>query len=150
MHISEQGIALIRRCEGFSAEPYYCPAGKRTIGYGHVIREGEKFPEKGITEEEATDILLRDIEVIEQAIERLVNVPVSQFQFDALVAFVFNVGIYAFEKSTLLRLLNASDYKGAANEFGRWVYAGGRRLEGLVNRRAREAALFQGNIVNPG
>src|SRR5258706_6018694 len=129
MRISEQGMALIRQSEGFSVTPYICPAGKRTIGYGHVIQAGENYPACGINEGEAEAILLQDISKTEQAVSRLVTVNLAQNQFDALVSFAYNIGINAFEKSTLLRLLNAGETGACAGQFGRWVYGGGKRLE---------------------
>lgn len=143
MKTSEQGLALIRRSEGFSAQIYLCPAEKPTIGYGHVIRAGESYP-NGISEAEAEALLAKDVEGTEQAIGRLVMVSLSQNQFDALVAFAYNIGVKAFEKSTLLRLLNEGN-SAAYEQFGRWVYAGGRKLDGLTVRRAAEAALFRQN-----
>ncbi len=70
--------------------------------------------------------------------------PLTQGQWDALSSFVYNLGPGALEKSTLLRLLNAGDYSGAAAQFDRWVYASGKKLSGLVKRRAAERALFEG------
>jgi len=143
MRISEQGISLIRRCEGFSAEAYYCPAGKLTIGYGHVIQPHESNLKPGISRDKAESLLWQDIQGTERAIARLVAVSLTQSQCDALIVFAYNIGIKAFEKSTLLRLLNAGDYSAAANEFPRWVYANGVKLEGLVKRRVEEQALFR-------
>ncbi len=139
MHTSEQGLALIRRFEGFSATPYRCAGGKMTIGYGHVIRPGETFQQIGIRE--AEELLKNDVLETERAVARLVEFPLKQCQFDALVSFAYNVGTKAFEKSTLLRLLNAQN-PVVLQEFGRWVHAAGRRLEGLAARRAAEMALF--------
>ena len=146
MRISEQGLALIRQSEGFSAETYICPAGKTTIGYGHVVRPNERFPD-GIDKEEAENILQQDVTETEQAVSRLATVELSQNQFDALVAFAYNIGVGAFEKSTLLRLLNDGDMAAAAGEFGRWVYAGDKKLDGLVRRRSLETALFNGDPI---
>lgn len=143
MKASERGYALIRRFEGFSAGCYFCPAGKPTIGYGHVIRSGEKFSPAGITEDEAQALLAQDVKGTEQALSRLVTVPLTQNQCDALVCFTYNVGVTALAKSTLLRLLNAGNPDAAAQEFSRWVYGGGKKLPGLGARRAAEEALFR-------
>lgn len=143
MHtISQQGLDLIKKFEGFSAEAYFCPAGKRTIGFGHVIAGHEAFSEP-FTRECAENILKQDVSAAEQAVRRRVAVALTQGQFDALVSFVFNVGEKAFENSTLLRFLNAGDPDKAAAQFSRWVYAAGRKLSGLEARRAAEAQLFQ-------
>jgi len=133
MKTSEQGLALIRKNEGFSAKMYFCPAGKPTIGYGHVISADENFPTGGISEYDAKIILIQDVSQAEQALNRLIKVTISQNQFDALAAFTYNIGIGAFENSTLLRLLNDGDIAGASHEFSRWVYANGKILGGLVN-----------------
>lgn len=142
MEISEQGLALIRGFEGFSATPYLCPGGKPTIGYGHVIGAGEAFPEAGISRETAETMLKQDVKWAEQAVRRLAAVALSQNQFDALVCLVYNIGAKAFEKSTLLRILNSGDPEAAARQFSRWVYASGRKLPGLERRRAAETLLF--------
>lgn len=140
MEVSDEGITLIEGFETFSPYPYYCPARKLTIGYGHVILPHESFSK--ITEPEAVILLKKDTSLAQSAISRAVTVPLTQNQFDALVSLVFNIGIGAFTSSTLLKKLNAGDYDGAEEQFGRWVYAGGRKLQGLVNRRTAEALLF--------
>jgi peptidoglycan hydrolase-like protein with peptidoglycan-binding domain len=89
-------------------------------------------------------MLAEDVGRFEAAVNRLVKVPLSQGQFDALVSFSFNVGEGALADSTLLRKLNARDYKGARREFARWNKGGGRVLPGLTRRRAAEAKLFGG------
>lgn len=157
MRISENGIAFIKRWEGLRLKPYKDVAGHWTIGYGHLIRPHEDFS-AGITEAEAEELLRRDLAPVEADVNLLVRVPLTQNQFDALVSFAFNVGtdVDADEiaeglgDSTLLKKLNAGDYVGAAEEFVRvengrtvgWVHAGGKVVEGLVNRREAEKALF--------
>lgn len=144
MRISEQGIALITRFEGFSPKPYLCPAGKPTIGYGHVIGAGERFSPYGISRKEAEALLFKDIEKAEGAVLKLVRMPLSQGQFDALVSFTYNVGQQAFGKSKLLRFINQGMPGAAAGEFSRWVYSQGRMLHGLAKRRDAESTLFLG------
>lgn len=95
-----------------------------------------------INTQEAEMLLKSDLRRFERAVDSLTHVPLNQAQFDALVSFTFNVGIAAFGKSTLLKKLNRKDYSGAANEFGRWVNAGKKRLPGLVSRRQEERKLF--------
>ena len=142
MKISENGLNIIKKYEGFSAKPYFCPAGKLTIGYGHVIISGEKFPSDGISKKIAENILKQDVIRAEQAIKNLVKIELSQNQFDALVSFIYNVGSKAFEKSKLLRFLNENKRELAAGEFSRWVFAGGVVQNGLVKRRNAEEILF--------
>lgn len=141
MQISERGLALIKSHEGFSAYPYICPAGKLTVGYGHVIRKGEDFG-KGISRIEAQKILQADLWAACASVRRLVRVPLTQNQFDALVSFTFNLGGGRLQSSTLRQKLNREDYEGAAGEFRKWVFGGGRKLPGLIRRRADETALF--------
>ncbi|HXG01499.1 MAG TPA: lysozyme [Bacteroidota bacterium] len=119
---------------------YLCPAGVWTIGYGHTggVKEGDR-----ITLQQAEELLKQDLERFEECIRRSVTVPLNQNQFDALVSFAFNVGCMALENSTLLRKLNAGDYAGAAQEFGKWVKSRGVILPGLIKRRDAERALFE-------
>ncbi len=120
-----------------------------TIGYGHTAAAGPPVPAAGmtITAGEADAILARDLSRFEAAVARLVTVPLSQGEFDALVSFAFNVGEGALGRSTLLKKLNAGDRAGAAAEFGRWNKAGGRVLAGLTRRRAEERAMFERDEV---
>lgn len=142
MIASKNALEIIKRFEGFEPAPYRCPAGKLTIGYGHLIKNGESFTK--ITKEEGEDLLKRDVHFAEDAVTRLVKVLLEQYQFDALVSFVFNLGEVNFSKSTLLRKLNIGDYEGAANEFGKWILSNGVALSGLKARREAEKRLFQG------
>ncbi len=142
MFVSEQGIALIRQYEGFSATAYWCPAGKMTIGYGHVIGPDDEFADGCITTEAALSLLEKDIGARAQAVfEALENDP-TQNQFDAMVSLAYNIGVNAFVKSTLLRLYDSGDIDGAERQFAHWAYVNGQKLPGLENRRLAEAALF--------
>lgn len=138
MKISPAGIALIKQFEGFSATPYQCPAGKWTIGYGHVLPSqtspilGEKMAEK---------LLLTDLAPVESTINRLVKVRLTQGQFDALCSLVYNIGTGAFAASTLLMLLNARS-RNTSKQFLRWIYAGKQPLTGLIRRRQAEKEMF--------
>lgn len=141
---SDRGLELIKISEGLETEAYPDPGNRITgepwtIGYGHMrgVRRGDTC-----TEEQATDWLRADLAAAEGAVRRLVDVPLSQMQFDALVSFVFNVGAGAFGNSTLLRLLNAGDATGAAAQFRRWNRGADGVLPGLVVRRAAERTLF--------
>lgn len=139
MNISSKGIELIKRFEGCRLRAYKCPAGVLTIGYGHT---NNVRPDDVITQEEAEELLKRDIKVHEDNVTRLVKVPLTQGQFDALVSFEFNVGYGALANSTLLKMLNTGNYDAAAKQFKRWVYAGDKVLEGLVKRRIAETEMF--------
>jgi lysozyme len=141
MKISDAGLDLIKRSEGFRDRVYFDVAGKPTIGYGHLIKAGETFP-SGVTEDQATDLLKADVAWAEAAVSRLVTVSLSQGQFDALVDFVFNLGAGTFKGSTLLKFLNACKYDEAGNEFAKWNKAGGKVQPGLVTRRAAELELW--------
>jgi len=144
IRISRAGINKIKEHEALRLEPYRDAVGKWTIGYGHLIKPDEQHLVTGgkITEAKAEALLRDDLENAEAAINRLVKVPITGNQYDALVSFVFNVGEGAFADSTMLRKLNAGDYDGAAAEFPRWTKAGGMQLPGLVARRAKEQTLF--------
>lgn len=137
---SPAGVRLIQEFEGLRLNPYLCPAGVLTVGYGHT--GADVVAGKAITPAEAEALLRADLGRFERAVSRLVLVPLNQDQFDALVSFAFNLGEGALASSTLLRMLNAGDYAGAAAQFGRWTLANGASLPGLVRRRAAERALF--------
>ena len=142
-HITQEGLDLIKRFEGFSSTVYICPAGYPTIGYGHVVRDEEKGRfDTGIDQEQGEELLRRDAHVAERAVLRLITVPLTDGQFDALVSFTFNLGSGALQRSTLRRKLNRQDYVSAAGELRRWIWAGGRKLKGLIKRREAEKGLF--------
>ena len=104
MYASQNCLNLIKLSESFSATPYLCPAKKLTIGFGHLILPGEIFTL--ITEQEAEELLRKDVAIFESCINNAVKVPISQNQFDALVSFAFNIGCQKFLESTLLKELN--------------------------------------------
>ena len=139
-HITEAGLALIRRFEGFSSTPYLCPAGYLTVGYGHVVRGPED--EMYLSESDALLLLRHDVRQAEQAVLRQVAVPLSDHQFDALVSFAYNLGAGALQRSALRRKVNRGEHADVPEEFGRWIWAGGKKLPGLIRRRAAEAALY--------
>jgi len=139
--VSQEGLDLIKKYEGFREDAYKCPAGVWTIGYGST-----KGVEKGdIITEARADIKLNKYidENVETVIDRYVKVPLNQNQYDALGSFIYNLGETNFKDSTLLKKLNGKNYEGAANEFKRWNKANGKVLRGLVKRRAEEADLFR-------
>jgi len=139
--INEAGLDLVRKSEGLRLEKYQDVAGKWTIGYGHLIKKGEAF-DGPITEQRATELLEQDLQIARSAVDELVSVSLNENQYSALVDFVYNVGKNNFAASTLLKRLNSGKYATTANEFVKWVYAGGRRIDGLARRRAAERTLF--------
>lgn len=140
MRIDEHGLALIKAFEGLKLNAYRCAAGVWTIGYGHTLGVN---PGDTLTEQAADLFLRQDAAVAEASVNRYVNVPLTQKQFNALVSFVFNLGSGNFRNSTLLKKLNAGDYQGAGEELLRWVRAGDTTLPGMVRRRAVEKTLFE-------
>ena len=140
-HITQDGIDLIKRFEGFSRTVYFCPAGYPTIGYGHVVKDGEDFS-NGIMEGEAEELLRLDAVIAERAVLRLIDVPLTDGQFDALVSFTYNLGGGALQRSTLRRKINREEHTEVPEQFMRWVWAGGRKLKGLVRRREAEISLY--------
>jgi lysozyme len=138
--------ALVRQFEGCRLQAYLCPAGVPTIGVGHT--RGVKLGAR-CSQEQADLWLTQDLDDAGAAVASLVKVPLTQGQFDALTSFVFNLGMRRLAESTLLILLNKSDYHGAAAQFARWVRSDGQVLDGLVRRRAAEAKLFEPAEVAP-
>ncbi|MDX1253277.1 MAG: lysozyme [Gammaproteobacteria bacterium] len=162
--INQAGLELIKSFEGImdgdpttvNLDAYLDPIGIWTIGWGHAIVVGNDFLRGkenkkrardlypgGLTLAQAEALLRGDVLDTCRDVESLVKAPVTDNQFAALVSFAYNVGAGNLKKSTLLRLLNAGDYAGAANEFQKWDRAGGRVLSGLTRRRKAEAELFR-------
>jgi GH24 family phage-related lysozyme (muramidase) len=149
MRTSSAGLQAIAGHEGFSPTIYQDQAGYDTIGYGHKLTAGEAgLYSNGITEEQGLALLRQDVRTAELAVNRLVNVSLSQSQFDALVSFTYNVGSGNFANSTLLQQLNSGNYAGAADQFLRWnrVTINGQSVvsDGLTNRRIAERCMFGG------
>ena len=141
MKTSAEGIALIIKFEGLELDSYQCSANVWTLGYGHTqgVAEGDSC-----SEEEAEIILVNDLKEFETYVNALVDVDLDQNQFDALVAWTFNLGPTNLRTSTLLKKLNAGDYNDVPSEIKRWNRAGGQVLDGLIRRREAEALLFAG------
>lgn len=137
--INQAGLALLERFEGCELTAYQDSVGVWTIGYGHT---GDVRPGEVITQAQADEMLRNDLCGFENGVNAMVARNLTSNQFSALVCFAYNVGLEALKESTLLSLVNTGDFTRAAAEFGKWVYAGGVILEGLVRRRAAEAALF--------
>lgn len=144
MHVSPSGIDLICNFEGKRLMAYDDGVGVWTIGFGTTIYPNGIKVKKGdvCTEAQAKAYMAYDLKKFELAVNNTVNVSLNQNQFDALVSLAYNIGTNAFKNSTLVKKLNAGDIRGAANQFDVWVKAGGKRMQGLVNRRAKEKALF--------
>ena|SRR3990167_1192854 len=144
LKLSAKGLKFIAKWEGFRAALYYDIAGLPTIGYGHLIpwNQFDAWHHRILTEPTARKLLAIDVGTAESAVHRLVNVALTQNQFDALVSFVFNLGSGAFQRSTLLRRINQKEFKEAAEEFQRWNKASGRVSSGLTMRRAQEKLVF--------
>ena len=151
MKTSLKGINLIKKFERFVNYPYTCPAGKLTIGYGHVI--DLKYIDlikaiSPITKEKADQFLNEDLKKAESTINYSVKVDLLQEQFDALASLIYNWGSYNFRSSQGLKKLNAKDYNGAADEFfseeNGVVKVKGKKLAGLVKRRHAEFMLWNG------
>ena len=124
MNISEKGRNLIKNFEGLRLKAYRCSSNRLTIGYGHTANVKESDV---ITKEQAENYLTQDLKRFENAVNRLVKVPLTQNQFDALISFTFNLGEGNLQKSTLLKLLNERKYNEAANQFERWCLDAQRR-----------------------
>ncbi|MBC8581103.1 lysozyme [Zhenhengia yiwuensis] len=144
MKISEVGVNLIKSFEGCSLKAYKCPAGVWTIGWGTTEPINGVKPHEGmiITQQQADELLIKNLKDYENAVNKYVTYSINQNQFDALVSFAYNCGNGALKTSTLLKKLNAGDVHGAANEFLRWNKANGKVLNGLTRRREAERKLF--------
>ena len=141
--LDENGLALIKHCEGLALKAYPDPASQDktySIGYGHFGVSKDLT----CTEEEATAWLLADVANEEADVNIMVKTELIQGQFNALVSFVHNEGSGHFQKSTMLKLLNAGDIAGAYDEFPKWNKVNGVRDKGLAARRVLEQAEFAG------
>ncbi|MFL6212708.1 MAG: lysozyme [Blastocatellia bacterium] len=158
MQMSAHGLTLLEQWEGFKLKLYKDSAGLPTIGVGHLLTKSELTSGKiiingvpvkyadGLTEQQVTDLLAQDVKPASAAVTKNVKVPLNQNQFDALVSFSFNVGIAAFTGSTLLKVLNQKQYDDVPAQLLRWTRAGGKVVQGLVNRRNNEIKLWNGDI----
>jgi len=153
-YLSDRGSDFIAGSEGWRGklynDPYHC-----TIGYGHLVHKGkcdgrasEAEFKDGLTKAQGQALFESDLYIFVEFVRNFVKVPVNQGQLDALVSFCYNVGPNGFKSSTLLRKLNSGDYASVPSEMMRWVFAGGKKLTGLVNRRKREGKLFSKGIYS--
>lgn len=136
-------IDLIKQFEGFRANAYQDSVGVWTIGYGTTRINGQPVTAgMTITQQQALQLVQQEVNKLTRQIDTIVAVPINDNQLNALIDFAYNLGFNALKTSTLIRKLNAGDYNGAADQFDRWVYAGGKILPGLVRRREAEKQLF--------
>lgn len=142
MSPSPEVAEFIKRWEGLKLDLYICDGGKPTVGYGHAFEPHEPQPQR-ITQEQADEYLRSDLERIGSDVDSYIDVDIAQHEYDAILSLAFNVGPAAIKRSTLLRKVNDRRFDDAAHEFGRWVYASGKKLPGLVKRRAAECAMFE-------
>jgi len=140
MNISQEGLALIKKFEGCRLKAYRCSANVLTIGYGHT---GGVKEDDNISQPEADELLKEDIAKFEEYVSDNVIVELKQYQFDALVAWTFNLGPGNLRESTMLKKLNDADYTSVPFEMRRWNKAGGKTLDGLIRRRQAEGLLFE-------
>jgi GH24 family phage-related lysozyme (muramidase) len=155
LHASDECFSIIIADEGYQADLNNDPDGNCEIGYGHLVhlgpidgRPSEARFAVGISADQAIDLLREDVHQDgELPVYGLVKVILTQAQFDALVSFTYNEGAERLKDSTLLRKLNAGDRAAVPAEFAKWVYGEGKKLAGLVKRRAQEAALFARDLA---
>lgn len=140
LFLSAAGLGLIKVHEGTIPQVYKDPVGILTVCTGHVspgLKLGDRF-----TAAQCEQLLRQDTAAAQSTIKRVVKVPVTQEQYDALTSLVFNIGGTAFTKSTLLKRINEGSCQKAAKEFNRWVYAQGVKLPGLIKRREQESKMY--------
>ena len=140
MHTSDKGFELIKKFEGCELKAYQDSVGVWTIGYGHTKGVEE---DQEITQDEAEDMLASELDEYEGYIRDMVECDLEQCQFDALVAWVYNLGPTNLRSSTMLKRLNANDLDDVPAQIRRWNKAGGKVLAGLTRRREAEAVMFQ-------
>lgn len=142
MKISEEGISLIKKFEGCKLRTYLDAVDVPTIAYGRTkdVKIGDIC-----TQQQAEDWLEEELVEYEGYVEKAVTVPLEQHHFDSLVSWTYNLGPSNLTRSSMLRVLNASDYDNVPEQIMRWNKAGGRVLAGLVRRREAEAEMFKGN-----
>lgn len=141
-HITTDGLNMIVRFEGFSPTPYLCSGGYWTQGYGRAYGISRDSPP--IDEDTALEWLREDIAAAERSVAKMIKVPLTAGQFNALVSFVYNLGPGRLQASTLRKKVNAGLHEEAPDEFRKWVFAGGRRSRGLIRRRNAEANMYEG------
>lgn len=147
MIINQKGIDLIKEFEGFRSEPYLCPAGVPTIGYGLTIypdtQKKVTMKDQAVSETKAEYLLKLYLEPLCKQVDTLCIDRINDNQFSALVSFAYNLGVYALKVSTLLKRVNSDPNDSSiTTQFNKWVFANGKKLPGLVRRRKAEAELY--------
>lgn len=157
MKISQHGLRLLTLWEGSKPKVYKDSAGLPTIGVGHLLLKHEIAADAiniagklvrlrfGLTEAQISDLLAQDIVRFEDAINRNVKITLKQNQFDALVSFIFNVGVTSFVRSSLLKAINSGHIAAVPEQLRRWTMVNGKQVPGLVNRREKEIDLWLGS-----
>lgn len=142
-HINQAGLKLLMASEGCRLQAYPDPG---TGGEPWTIGFGATGPDivQGLvwTTEQCDKRLMEDLARFEKAVDELVTTELGENQRSAVICFVYNIGVNAFKRSTLLKLINQRDFSGASRQFGLWTKAGGRVMPGLVMRRKAESLLF--------
>lgn len=146
MKLNSDGYRLITKFEGFSAKPYLCSAKVPTIGYGNTYyTNGKKVTllDKPITETEAFEMFKTIADRFADKVSKLVTYPINQNQFNSLVSICYNIGVSAFQLSTLLKMVNENaNNPKIKDQFLRWNKAGGKVVRGLTLRRNEEAFIY--------
>ncbi|MDY7233335.1 lysozyme [Hyalangium rubrum] len=148
LNMSDKGLAVTTKFEGFEPRMYNDPVGLCTVGYGHLIKKApcdetvEAEFQQGISRERGVELLRQDMAKAERAVMALVQKPLTQPQFDAICDFVYNAGAGNFKGSSLLKVINDGKLDEVPNQLRRWTKAKGKVLPGLVARREAEIDLF--------
>lgn len=145
MKTSQQGLELIKHYEGLRLNPYRCPAGLWTVGYGHLIGNGSVLPDswnRTFSVAEANALLVTDVIRFERGVTRYCPVKLSQGVFDSLVSFSFNLGLGTLQRSSLRQKINRGDFEGAKKVLLKYNKANGKVLKGLDLRRKAEAVIW--------
>ena len=158
MRLSKGGIDFISKWEGRENEVYKDVAGYPTIGVGHLLTHEELQSGKiminnqpfrygsGLQNEQVDALLLQDTDIAQQAVNKYVHASLSQPRFDMLTSLCFNIGVGAFKRSTLVRVLNRGNVDDVPTQLLRWVYSGGKKVQGLINRRTEAAKIWKGEL----
>lgn len=145
MKLNEEGYKLIQEFEGLQLSAYRDSVGIPTIGFGNITYEDGKKVKMGdrITKERADSLFKRYADIFASEVAKLIHSEINQNQFNSLVSFAYNLGLTNLKNSTLLQKVNKNPNDDSIEiEFLKWVNAGGKRLQGLVNRRVKEAKIY--------
>lgn len=143
---TEKGMAIIGNTEGCRRDPYICPADVLTVGIGSTEASGQKIEKnRKYSDKEIAERWVKDIQIAEKCVNLYGNGrSMPQGAFEAMTSITFNVGCGTMKKSTLFKMANKGYKPEMCEQFGRWVYAGGKKLNGLVKRREQERRLCLG------